>query len=126
MTPSLESTFVGIEAVHLDEDLVEGLFPLVVATAEARSTLTPHGIDLIDENDAGLVTFCEIEEVADTGGTDTDVHLDEVGTAHREEGNARFACNSFREQRFTRSGRTDEENALRDLRPEVGKLLGAF
>ena len=121
-----DDPFVGIKAVHLDEDLVEGLFPLVVTTAEARSTLTAHGIDLIDEDDAGLVAFCKVEEITHTRGTDTDVHLDEVGAAHREEGNARFACNGLCEQRFTRSGRADEENALGDLRPEVGELLGAL
>src|ERR1700716_1585224 len=40
---------VGLEAVHLDEQLVEGLLALVVATAEAGATLAPDGVDLIDE-----------------------------------------------------------------------------
>jgi hypothetical protein len=43
---------VGFEAVHLDQELVEGLLALVVAAAEARAAMTAHGIDLVDEDDA--------------------------------------------------------------------------
>ena len=32
--------------------LVHGLLPLIVALAKAGAALAPHGIDLIDENDA--------------------------------------------------------------------------
>ena len=44
---------VGIEAVHLDQKLVEGLLALVVAAAEARAALAADGVDLVHENDAG-------------------------------------------------------------------------
>ena len=44
-----------VEAVHLDEDLVERLLALVVAAAEARAALAADGVDLVDEQDAGRV-----------------------------------------------------------------------
>src|SRR3546814_13516659 len=42
---------VGVEAVHLDEHLVEGLLALVVTTAEAGATVAADGVDLVDEDD---------------------------------------------------------------------------
>jgi hypothetical protein len=46
-------TCVALEAIHLSEQLVDGLLALVVATAQACATLPAHGINLIDEDDAG-------------------------------------------------------------------------
>ena len=40
------------EAVHLDQQLVERLFTLVMSTAETCTTLTADGVDLVDEDDA--------------------------------------------------------------------------
>ncbi len=45
-----------VEAVHLDEELVERLLALVVPAAEARTAVTADGVDLVDEDDAGA--FC--------------------------------------------------------------------
>ena len=47
-----DDALVGLEAIHLHEQLVEGLFPLVVTTAEARPTVATHRVDLVDEDDA--------------------------------------------------------------------------
>ncbi len=44
---------VGLEAVHLDQHLVQGLFALVVAAAEAGAALAADRVDLVDEDDAG-------------------------------------------------------------------------
>src|SRR4029077_9024131 len=82
---------VGLEAVHLDEQLVEGLLALVVAATEAGATLAPNGIDLVDEDDAWGVLLRLVEEVADARGADPDEHLDELRAGDAEEGDARFA-----------------------------------
>ena len=60
-----DDAFVGLEAVHLDEELVERLLALVVAAAEARAPVAPDGVDLVDEDDAGRVLLSLLEEVAD-------------------------------------------------------------
>ena len=39
-----------VEAVHLDEKLVEGLLPLVVAATETGAALATDGIELVDED----------------------------------------------------------------------------
>ena len=43
---------VGVEAVHLDQDLVEGLLALVVGAAEAGAALAADRVDLVHEDDA--------------------------------------------------------------------------
>ena len=42
-----------VEAVHLDEQLVQRLLALVVTAAEPGAALTADGVDLVDEHDRG-------------------------------------------------------------------------
>src|SRR5207245_6666426 len=53
----------GIEAVHLDQQLVQRLLALVVPAAETRASLATDGVDLVDEDDAGRVGLGLLEEV---------------------------------------------------------------
>jgi hypothetical protein len=69
---------VGAEAVHLYQDLVEGVVPLVVG-AVAAAPLPAHCVYLIDEDDGGRFLAGGGEEVADSGGTHAYEYLDEVG-----------------------------------------------
>jgi hypothetical protein len=45
-------TCVALEAVHLSEQLVDGLLALIIAATQACTTLPAHGINLINEDDA--------------------------------------------------------------------------
>ena len=121
-----DNPFVGLEAVHLDEDLVEGLFAFVVTAAEPRASAPPHRVDFIDEDDAGLILFGEVEQVAHARRADADVHFHEIGTRNGEERNARFSRNRLCKQRFARARRADQKNASGNPRAEVGKLLGGL
>ena len=42
---------IVVEAVHLDEQLVQRLLALVVTTTHAGTTLASDGVDLVDEDD---------------------------------------------------------------------------
>ncbi len=46
---------VGVETVHLHQNLVQRLLTLVVGAAQTRAALAADGIDLIDEDDEGAV-----------------------------------------------------------------------
>ena len=121
-----DDTGARVEAVHFHEQLVERLLPLVVAAAEAGAAVTADGIDLVDEHDGRRGLLGLVEEIAHAAGTDTDEHLDEVGTRDREEGHARLTGNGPREQRLAGAGRAVEQHALRDLgshRLEAGRVL---
>ena len=56
--------FVGVEAVHFHQQLVQGLFALVVTAAQSRAALAAHGVDLVDEDQAGSVLLAFVKEIA--------------------------------------------------------------
>src|SRR4029077_6257886 len=118
-----DDALVGLEAVHLDQQLVEGLLALVVAAAEARAAMASDRVDLVDEDDAGRVLLPLHEEVAHARGADADEHLDEVGARDGEERHARLARDTARQERLAGSRRSDQEHALRDAAAELGELL---
>mmetsp|Transcript_8774 Transcript_8774/g.33112 ORF Transcript_8774/g.33112 Transcript_8774/m.33112 type:complete len:487 (-) Transcript_8774:618-2078(-) len=111
------------EAVHFYEEGVQRVLALVVPAHDAASTLTAHGIDLVDEDDARRVLARLLEEVAHATGTHADEKLYKVGARHGEEGHVRFASRRLRQEGLSRSGGTAEDRSLRNLGAEVLKLL---
>src|SRR5439155_5809394 len=94
-----DDAFGGVEAVHLDEQGVEGLFAFIVAAAEAMAAAAADGVDLVDENEAGGVLARLIEHVAHAAGANADEHLDEIRAADAEEGGVRLTGDRLGEQR---------------------------
>jgi hypothetical protein len=121
MTPSL-----ALEAVHLDEQLVERLLALVVAAAHAGAAVAADGVDLVDEDDAGRVLLALLEQVADARRADADEHLDEVRARDREERHARLAGDGAGEQRLAGARRAHEQHALGDAPPSSLNLARIF
>ena len=116
---------LDVEAVHLDEQLVEGLLALVVAAAEAGATVAADGVDLVDEDDGRGVGLGLLEQVAHAARADTDEHLDEVRAGDRVERHAGLAGDGAGEQGLAGAGRAVEQHALGDLgadRQELGRL----
>ena len=114
------------EAVHLDQQLVEGLLALVVAAAQAGAALAADRVDLVDEDDARAVLLGLLEQVAHPGGADADEHLDEVRAGDGEERHAGLAGHRAGQQRLAGSGRAVEQHALGDLgaqRLVAGRVL---
>ena len=109
-----DDAFVALEAVHLDEQLVQRLLALVVAAAQAGATMTADGVDLVDEDDAGRVLLALLEQVADAAGADADEHLDEVRAADREKRDVGFAGHGAGEQRLAGARRAHQQHALRE------------
>lgn len=48
-----DDSCVALKAVHLSQQLVDGLLALVIASAHPSATLPADGINLVDEHDAG-------------------------------------------------------------------------
>src|SRR3990172_10081049 len=69
---------VGLESVHLDEELVQGLLPLVVASAKASAPVATDRVYLVYEYYAGRVLLALNKQVPDPGRADADEHLDEI------------------------------------------------
>ena len=104
-----------VEAVHLDEQLVERLLPLVVTAAQAGAAVAADRVDLVDEDDRRRARLGLLEQVAHAAGADTDEHLDEVGAGDREERHARLTRDGTGQQRLAGARRPVEQHALRDL-----------
>ena len=107
-----DDAFVRLEAVHLDEQLVQGLLALIVSAAEAGAAMAADGVDFVDEDDAGGVLLALLEQVADAAGADADEHLDEVRTGDGEERHVGFAGDGAGEQGLAGSRRSDQQHAL--------------
>ena len=117
---------VVVEAVHLHEQLVQGLLAFVMAAAHAGATAASDGVDLVDEDDGGGVLLRLVEQVAHTGGAETHEHLDEVRAGHRVERHARLAGDGARQQRLTGARRAVQQHAARDAGAErlvLGRVL---
>ena len=115
-----DDPLIHAETVHLDKQLVERLLTLIVTAAHTGASAPAHGIDLVNEHNAGRILLCLGKQITYTAGADTDEHLDEIRTGNREERHARFPGNGFGQQRFAGSGRTHQDHTLRDPCPDFG------
>ena len=116
-------TFVGFEAVHFHQQLIERLLALIVASAKTSAPMASNGIDLIYKDDTRRVFLSLFEQVAHARSADADEHFDEVRSTDREERDIRFACNRARKQRFSGAGGTDQHDAFRNAAAELLELL---
>ncbi len=69
---------LGVEPVQLDEHLVQRSTGARRARRRARAAVLTTASIRPYEHDRGGVRFGLLEQVTDSGGTDTDEHLDEV------------------------------------------------
>src|SRR5579871_3994000 len=97
-----------VKAVHLDQDLIERLLPLVVGATESCSTLTTDGINFVDEDNARCTLASFVEQIAHTARPDADEHFDKFGTRDPEKRHAGFASHGACEKRFARARRPNE------------------
>ena len=118
-----DDAFVCGEAVHFHEQLVERLFAFVVPASEACATLATHGVNFVDEQNAGRVPLAGLEQVAHAACAHANEHLHEVGTRHAEERHAGFACDCTGKQSLAGARRPDKQCTLRDASTEFVVLF---
>ena len=111
------------KAVHLHEQLVQGLLVLFVSTAFALATFLADGIELVDEEEgrlAGLLgQIASFLELFTHGvGTDTNVHLDELRTRNSDESTASLASHGAGQERLAAARCAVEDDAFRHRRSE--------
>ena len=58
-----DDALVALEAVHLDQQLVESLLTLVVTAAQTSAAMATDCVDFVDEDNAGRVLFSLLEHV---------------------------------------------------------------
>ena len=115
--------FCRFETVHLDQQLIQCLFALVVAAPQTGAPVAADGIQLVDEDDAGRVLLALVEHVADAAGTDTDEHLDEIRPRDGEERHVGLPGDGPGKQGLTGARRADEKTPFGDLAAQSLELL---
>ncbi len=118
-----DDAFVRLEAVHLDQQLIQRLLTLVVAAAQSGAAMTADCVDFVDEHDAGRVLLGLLEHVAHAGGADTDEHLDKVGARDGEERDVGLTGDGAGQQGLAGARRADQQAALGDLAAQALELL---
>ena len=112
-----------VEAVHLHQQLVEGLLPLVVAPAQPGAPLAADRVDLVHEDDGGGGGLGLGEEVAHPACAHADEHLHELRGGDAEEGHARLARDRPGQEGLARPGRADQQHAPGQASPELSVAL---
>jgi hypothetical protein len=113
------------EAVHLGQDLVEGLLALVVAThAQGPAAGAADGVQLVDEDDRRGVVLGRLEQVPDAAGPDPDDELDELRGRDEVEGHVGLAGHGPGEQGLAGPGRPGHQHPLGDHGPQSPVAVG--
>ena len=106
-----------VESVHLGEQLVERLLPLVAAGEAAVVAAGAEGVDLVDEHDRRPAGAGLLEQIPDPGRADADEHLHEARARYGEEGDVGLAGDRAGEQGLAGAGRPGHQHATRSARP---------
>mmetsp|Transcript_38632 Transcript_38632/g.92745 ORF Transcript_38632/g.92745 Transcript_38632/m.92745 type:complete len:239 (+) Transcript_38632:807-1523(+) len=86
---------VARKAIHLREDLVQGLLPLIIPPTHACTTLPPNGVNLIDEDNARCLLLGLLEDVAHARSSNANKELDELRCGGLHEWHAGLARQSL-------------------------------
>jgi len=106
-----DDAVVVLKAIHLGQQLVQGLLPLIVA-AELPVALFADGVDLVDEHDARRFLLGLAEQVAHLARAHADEHLHEFRTGHGEKRHVCLTRDGLGQHRLAGSRRADEQDAL--------------
>ena len=113
----------GVEAVHLGQELVEGLLTFVVRDNRAASALT-DGVNLVDEDDRRCSLARVGEEVAHPRCPHPDKQFDEAGPRESQKWNPGFPGYRSCHEGLARAWRTHHEHSPRSDGTGMGVPLG--
>jgi hypothetical protein len=118
-----DDALVGLEAVHLHEELVERLLALLVGAEHVGAAGAPEGVELVDEDDARRRGLGGLKQVAHAGRADADKHLHKLAARQGEEGHPGLARDGPGQQRLARTRGAYQQHPFGDARPDGDKLL---
>ncbi len=112
---------IGLETVHLHQNLIQGLLPLIVSTAQTGAAVASYCVNLVHEYDTGRIPFRLFEQVPHPGGAHADEHLYELAAADVEEGHAGLAGHGPGQQGFARPRLAYQQYSFGDARSQGQK-----
>jgi hypothetical protein len=117
---------VLLKAVHLREDLVQGLLPLVVAAPDPRPPLSADGVQLVYEDDAGGVFAGVLKEAPHPAGPHAHEHLHELAGGDGEEGDPGLPGHGPGQQGLARARGAHQEDPLWGSPPPSSRYFLGF
>ena len=120
------NVLVRFKTVHLDQQLVQRLFALVVAAAQTGAAMTADSVDFVNKQQTGGIFLSLRKHVTNTRRTDADKHFDEIRTRNREKRYICLAGYRFGQQGLSGTRRTDQQNAFRNFAAQSLKLGRVF
>src|SRR5277367_172568 len=106
--------------IHLYKDLIQRLFPLIIAhTKFPPIPRFSNRIDFVDKDNRRLMTSCLSEQITYTRCSYTNKHFDKLGPRDRKEGDSSFARRSFCKECFSCSGGARKDCSTRDFGTET-------
>ena len=114
-------TYLRIESVHFNEQLIKCLFPFIMPRHAAHTAGFSQGIKFIDENDARCLLFSLNKKIPHPGSPQADEHFYKFRSTQAEKGDTTLPRHRFGKQGFPRPGRPHEKNTLGDFSPQFGK-----
>ena len=121
-----DDALVDAKAIHLNQQLIQRLFPFIMAAAHTGAALPSYRINFINKNDTGRILFGLIEQITHTGRADTHKHLHKVRTRNRKERHAGVACHSPRKQRLAGTRGSVQQHAFGNFGTQRIVPLGMF
>ena len=118
-----DDPLVRAEAVHLHQQLVQGLLPFVVSAPQAGAPAAAHGVDLVDEDDGGGFLLGLLEQVPDAGRAHAHIQLHKVRAGDGQEVDPGLPGHRLGDEGLARAGRAHQQHALGDAGPQGGKAL---
>ncbi len=104
----------AVKAVHLAEQLIQRLFPLVVAAYGVIPPLA-DGVNLVDEYNTGRFFLGLLKKIPHPGGAHAHKHLHKFRAGDREKRNSRLAGHRLGQQSFACARRAHQQRAFGQL-----------
>src|SRR5205814_835927 len=79
-----DDAFVRFEAVHLNQQLVQRLFALIVSAAQTSAAVASNSVDFVDEDDARSILLALLKQITHAACAHSDEHFVEVRAGNEE------------------------------------------
>ena len=97
-----------------------------MAAAQSGAAVAAHGVNFVNEQNAGGVALGLFKEVADAGGADANEHLHKFAARNVKERHAGFPGHGPRQQGFAGARRPHQQHSLGDARAQLQEPLRVF
>jgi hypothetical protein len=113
----------GFKTVHLVDDFQHSPLNLVISSRSIVKPCTSDGIDLVEEDDAGLLGPCHLEDLTHHSGAFSNILLNQLRTDNSDEAGVSSVGDGSCGESLASSRRTVEQDSLWRIDSQVDELF---